>query len=125
MYFSLVTEEDGELKIQLPDNVLFDFDKSDLKDSAKETLDEVIDILKELENGQDIQVNGHTDNEGNPNYSMNLSEERAASLENYLSKNGDINHLNIEKKGYGETMPTTSNDEEKERNRRVEIVFDQ
>lgn len=124
---SLVTEEDGELKIQVPDDVLFDFDKSDLKDSAKETLEEVIDILEELENGQDIQVNGHTDNEGDPDYNMKLSEERAASVENYLSKNGDVDHLNIEKKGYGETMPATSNEEAegRERNRRVEIVFDQ
>src|SRR5699024_6641466 len=85
---SIVSEEEGELKMQVPDDVLFDFDKSDLKDSEKETLEEVIDILEELENGQDIQVNGHTDNEGDPDYNMKLSEERAASVENYLSKNG-------------------------------------
>ena len=44
-----VTEEDGEVKIQVPDDVLFDFDKSDLKDAATKTLDEVITLLEDLE----------------------------------------------------------------------------
>src|SRR5699024_2953441 len=100
---SLVTEEDGELNIQGLDDVLFDFDKSDLKADEKTTLDEVIDMLEALDDGEDVQINGHTDNEGDADYNLKLSEERAASVEAYLSKNGDLNHLNIEIKGYGET----------------------
>src|SRR5699024_6480415 len=46
---SFITEEDGELKIQMPDEVLFDFDKSDLKSDAKNTLEDVIAILEGLE----------------------------------------------------------------------------
>lgn len=122
---SLVTEDDGELKIQVPDDVLFDFDKSDLKTDAKTTLDEVIDILEALDDGENVHINGHTDNEGDADYNLKLSKERAASVEAYLSNNGDLSHLNIEMNGYGETQPVESNEEEEGRakNRRVEIVF--
>jgi len=124
---SLVTEDDGELRIQVPDDVLFDFDKSELKDSAKDTLDDVIDILQKLEDDKRIQINGHTDNEGDPDYNLKLSDERAASVEKYLTDNGDVNHLDIEKKGYGDTQPVESNEKEegRQKNRRVEIVFDE
>src|SRR5699024_8925727 len=122
---SLVTEDDGELKIQVPDDVLFDFDKSDLKTDAKTTLDEVIDILEALDDGENVQINGHTDNEGDADYNLNLSKERAASVGAYLSKNGDLSHINIEMNGYGATQPVESNEEEEGRAkiRRVEIVF--
>ena len=122
---SLITEDDGELKIQVPDDVLFDFDKSDLKSEAKNTLDDVIAILEDLDEGEDIQIHGHTDNEGEPDYNLNLSEERAASVEEYLTKHGDLNHLNITKEGFGETKPVESNEDEegRKRNRRVEIIF--
>ena len=122
---SLITEDDGELKIQVPDDVLFDFDKSDLKGEAKNTLDDVIAILEDLDEGEDIQIHGHTDNEGEPDYNLNLSEERAASVEKYLTKHGDLNHLNITKEGFGETKPVESNEDEegRKRNRRVEIIF--
>ena len=107
--------------------MLFDFDKSSLKENAKETLNEVIDILEEIDKGELVQINGHTDNEGDAEYNLKLSEERAASVEEYLSKHGDIDDIKIEKKGYGETQPVESNEKEdgRKRNRRVEIVFNE
>lgn len=123
---SHITESDGELKIQVPDDVLFDFDKSDLKDEAKDTLDEVMDILADLDDGLNVQINGHTDNQGDADYNLELSEQRADSVKNYLKNNGDVDHLDLDTKGYGETDPVASNENEEgqERNRRVEIVFD-
>ncbi|TFJ92645.1 OmpA family protein [Lentibacillus salicampi] len=122
---SIVTEDDGEMKIQVPDDVLFDHDKSNLKEDAKKTLGEVTALLEELEKNTTVHINGHTDSEGDADYNMNLSEERATAVEKYLTKNGDINHLNIEKTGYGETKPVASNEdsEGRKKNRRVEIVF--
>lgn len=124
---SMITEEDGELRIEVPDDVLFDFDKSNLKDDAKETLDDVIGILEGLDDGEDVEIKGHTDNEGEPDYNMTLSEDRAAAVEEYLKDHGDMSHLSIETKGYGEEKPITSNEEEegRKKNRRVEIVFNE
>lgn len=123
---SFVTEDDGEYKIQVPDDVLFDFDESNLKSEAKTTLKDVIDVLEDLDDGATVEINGHTDNEGEPDYNLTLSEERAGEVEKYLAKNGDINHLSIKTHGLGETEPIESNAEEegRERNRRVEIVIE-
>lgn len=114
------------MKIQVPDDVLFDFDKSDLKSDAKDTLKEVIETLEDLDDDTAVQINGHTDNEGEPDYNQDLSEERAEAVEKYLSDNGDLSHLSIETKGYGESDPIESNEDEegRDRNRRVEIVIE-
>src|SRR5690625_4815769 len=96
---SMVTEDDGELKINVPDDVLFDFDKFDLKASAQETLDEAIAILEDLDDGKQVRINGHTDSEGTHNYNMELSEKRAAAVEKYITANGNVDHLNIVTKG--------------------------
>src|SRR5690606_13805653 len=122
---SLVTEHDGEFKINVPDEVLFDFDKSDLKKEAKSTLDEVINILESLEDGQEIKIYGHTDNKGADDYNLKLSEERAKSVQSYLKKFGDIDHLTLTVKGFGKTKPIASNEDDDGRaqNRRVEIIF--
>nr|WP_223280493.1 OmpA family protein [Virgibacillus halodenitrificans] len=109
----------------MPDHLLFDFDKSELKPEAKKILDKVIQDLQELEEGTDIQINGHTDNVGDSDYNQELSKERADAVWNYLKKNGDLNGLQVEKQGYGDTKPIASNKDEdgQEKNRRVEIVI--
>src|SRR5699024_1231988 len=109
---SFVTENDGEVKIQVPDDVLFDFDKSELKSDSKATLNDVIEVLEDVEDGIAIEINGHTDNEGESDYNLKLSEERAEEVEKYLTKNGDIDHLSIQTNGYGEKEPIESNAEE-------------
>lgn len=120
-----LTVEDDEIKIQVPDDLLFDFDDSQLKSNAKETLDGIIDDLQELADGTVIHINGHTDNVGDSDYNMDLSEQRAQSVWEYVKKHGDIDHLDIHIQGYGETKPIESNEDEKGRsqNRRVEIVI--
>lgn len=120
-----LTGEDEELKLQVPDDVLFNFDNSELLTDAKKTLDEVIELLEPLDKDTVIQINGHTDNQGEADYNMKLSEERARAVLAYLEKNGDISHLAITTKGYGKTKPIASNEdpEGQQRNRRVEIVM--
>lgn len=120
-----LTIEEKEFKIQVPDDLLFDFDESSLKSDAKATLDDILVELEQLPDQTDIHLNGHTDNEGDPSYNLTLSEKRAESVYDYMKKNGNIDHLNIERYGYGEEKPIASNDDSKGRakNRRVEIVI--
>ncbi|WP_096439426.1 OmpA family protein [Alteribacter populi] len=119
----LSTDED-ETKVQVPDDVLFEFDESDLKLEAENVLDEINNILEGLEDETEIKINGHTDNQGDPDYNLNLSEKRTQSVKDYLDENGDISNLVIETEGFGETKPLESNEDldGQKRNRRVEIV---
>lgn len=119
-----LTKEAEEIKIQVSDNLLFDFDESILKDEAKSTLTQILSELEQLPDQTTIEINGHTDNEGSAEYNLQLSEERAQSVYDYMIENGDIDHLQIELNGYGEEKPIASNEDEEGRakNRRVEIV---
>jgi outer membrane protein OmpA-like peptidoglycan-associated protein len=70
-----------------------------------------------------VELGGHTDNWGSAKYNMALSIRRAKAVKDYLSKNG-IAESRIEAKGYGESRPLVSNDDEidgREINRRVEL----
>lgn len=120
-----LTVDDEELKINMPDDLLFDFDESTLKEEAKVILDEVIEDLQTLDEATQVEINGHTDNIGDPDYNLELSKERADAVWAYLEENGDVSNLEVKIEGYGETEPiaTNKNEEGQERNRRVEIVI--
>jgi len=102
-------------------NILFDFDKSDLRPESKEELDKLaatLDASKEYE----IVVGGHTDNIGTEAYNMGLSERRAQAVVKYLLMKG-VNNAYVGSHNYGETKPVAPNDSKADRqlNRRVEF----
>lgn len=103
------------------DDILFDFDKSFLIDSAKKELDEVYTLLKRNRTMY-LEVQGHTDNKGQDGYNVELSKKRAASVVNYLMKKG-IESTRLQVKYFGSTKPVEPNESEKGRakNRRVEF----
>lgn len=76
--------------------------------------------------GQMFKFKGHTDNVGQKQYNMKLSEERAESVHAYLEEKGALDHLNVQIKGYGDTKPIAPNDTKanQQKNRRVEIVIE-
>jgi outer membrane protein OmpA-like peptidoglycan-associated protein len=69
-----------------------------------------------------IELSGHTDNTGNKDALMKLSEERVQAVKAYLEEKG-IKKGRISGRGYGPTKPIAPNDtnENKQRNRRVEV----
>ncbi len=75
---------------------------------------------------QKIEIHGHTDNSGKEEENIKLSELRSKSVANYLIKNG-IAESRITTKGFGSKQPLlpNTNDSNKEKNRRVEIVLKQ
>lgn len=113
-------QNNQDLKIEL-DNVLYNTGKAVLKASSSQTLDELVRIL-EQHPAINIEIDGHTDNEGNAETNMQLSEDRAHSVYNYLVSKG-INKERLSYKGYGDTAPVASNDTEEGRakNRRTEV----
>ncbi len=70
-----------------------------------------------------VKIQGHTDNLGEAEYNLTLSEKRANTVFQYLQLFG-ITTERLQAKGYGETQPVSSNDTEEGRakNRRVELV---
>lgn len=73
--------------------------------------------------GTVIEVAGHTDNTGDPASNLQLSQQRAAAVRDYLISQG-VAPTSLVAKGYGDTRPVGSNDtdEGKFRNRRIEFT---
>ncbi len=117
-----VNETDQGIRLDL-NNILFDFDSYTLKDEAKQTLDAIYEILKEHPE-REIQISGHTDNIGKEDYNLELSEQRAKVVAEYLLQKG-LKEAQISYKGYGSSKPIVPNDssENRAKNRRVEILI--
>jgi outer membrane protein OmpA-like peptidoglycan-associated protein len=121
-----VTEE--EIVIDLPSDVLFDFDKADLKRDAEGSLTKIAAIIKDKAKGR-VTVEGHTDGKGVDAYNQTLSEKRADAVKKWLADKGGIVAARIETKGWGKTKPVAPNEnpdgsdnlEGRQKNRRVEI----
>ncbi|MFB0526394.1 MAG: OmpA family protein, partial [bacterium] len=118
-----VTEEERGLVVTLTSKLLFDFDRFELKEIARSSLDEVVNLLKAYPENK-VKVEGHTDSVGTAGYNLQLSQLRAASVAKYLIQEG-IPTSRIEIAGYGETKPIASNVtiQGRQQNRRVEVVI--
>lgn len=104
-------------------DVLFDFDRSDVKSEFRPTLDQVAQDLIE-DRGTDIVIVGHTDATGADTYNQGLSERRATSVADYLLGAGVPQASVVRVYGVGESQPVASNDtrEGRAQNRRVDIT---
>src|ERR1700737_1823020 len=78
-----------EVKIELDADVLFDFDKSNLRPEATDSLRKVGEVAKSYGTSP-LLIEGHTDGVGSHAHNMNLSDDRAASVKNWLVKNAGI-----------------------------------
>lgn len=114
----------GVVKINLNADVLFDFDRFNLREIAEETIDSLASQIARVGMAK-IIVEGHTDNIGTHNYNIRLSQRRANSVLNQLKKGlKDRGIYEFESEAYGFTRPraTNSNAEGRQLNRRVEII---
>jgi OOP family OmpA-OmpF porin len=103
-------------------DILFDFDKYDIKPAAYPILDEAL-VVYQKNPGLRVEVQGFTDSIGTEEYNQGLSERRADAVRNYLVERG-VDPKKISTKGYGELNPVASNDTKEGRalNRRVEFA---
>ncbi|MCB0594609.1 MAG: OmpA family protein [Lewinellaceae bacterium] len=85
------------------ENIYYDFDKWDIRNDAKPTLDELTRNLK-LNPDIRIQLGSHTDCRGTTRYNEDLSQKRAQSAVDYLIANG-IDPSRLVARGYGESQP--------------------
>jgi outer membrane protein OmpA-like peptidoglycan-associated protein len=119
-----------ETRIELPGDILFDFDKAEIRAAAEPTLKEVAELLRKRARGT-VTIEGHTDSKGSARYNQKLSERRAMSVREWLVERGGMRNVRFRIKGYGAARPVAPNTkpngaddpEGRQKNRRVEIVF--
>ena len=94
--------------VNLSSTELFEYNKATLTAHAREVLDrEVVAKLKDLGSVRYINVNGHADRLGSPQYNQRLSEKRAEAVREYLVSKG-VPADKVETFGFGKTQPVQS-----------------
>jgi len=108
-------------KVTFAADVLFDFDKSDIKPEGRSKLDDLAGKMKTI-NLEVVIAIGHTDSIGTDAYNQKLSVRRAEAVKKYLSSKG-VEGNRIYTEGKGEKQPVASNKtkEGRAKNRRTEI----
>ena len=124
-----VKESDTEIKISLQGEILFDFDKADLRPEAETTLAQIAALIKKYPK-PGVLIEGHTDGKGSEVYNAKLSARRAASVKTWLVAHG-VAERAIRTQGLGASKPVapnkkpdgSDNPEGRQKNRRVEITI--
>jgi chemotaxis protein MotB len=117
---------DGLMLVKLPDNILFDPGKTDLKPQGKDAINQVTQILSGIE-GRKFQVTGHTDNipikSAKFKSNWELSTARAVEVTKLMIADG-MDPKRLSAAGYADELPVKDNatDEGRRANRRIEIV---
>ena len=111
------------ITLNMPGNVTFATDSSDLSPAFFDVLNSVGMVLDEYDQTV-VEVAGHTDSTGTDSYNQALSERRASSVANYLSGQGVMRERLITV-GMGERYPVADNGTVpgRQANRRVEITM--
>ncbi len=112
-----------EKKIELKQTVFFDTNKATIKPVSFPLLDDVAHAMTDNPKIT-VEVQGHTDSQGEDDFNLKLSQRRAESVRNYLIKRG-ISSDRMTPVGYGETTPIADNRtaDGRSQNRRVEFVI--
>ena len=103
--------------------IFFDTDKDVVKPESKPTLDEIVTLMKR-DPSLKVHVVGHTDNQGKPDYNLDLSRRRAAAVVRELSTKYAVAANRLDAFGCGQYSPLAANtaEEGRAKNRRVELV---
>ena len=120
----------GELRFELTADLLFDFDKADLRPEAESVLREAMAEIKAKAKRPAVRVEGHTDAMGSDEYNQGLSERRAASVRTWFVEAAKLPTKSVSAVGFGERQPIADNEkpdgsddpEGRQKNRRVELV---
>lgn len=116
-----VTRVGDDIILNMPGNVTFSSNRTELKPDFFEVLNSVSLVLNEY-NRSIIDIEGHTDSDGSDQYNLDLSARRARSVADYLSSQS-VDPRRFKVTGIGEREPIASNKTArgKAQNRRVEI----
>lgn len=117
--------------ISLPENILFEFTRDDLKPESAARLDQIAEVL-EFYASAPVEIRGYTDSRGGEEYNLDLARRRAESVKTYLTGGPAIDPTRLTAIGLGEKDPVAPNENPdgsdnpagREQNRRVEIIIE-
>ena len=114
-------QPDGSVRLKIPGSVMFASGQSSLSPGFQSTLTSVTGTVKRY-CGVTVRVVGHTDSVGAPAANQQLSERRAAAVQNHMQGQG-LERARVAIEGKGPNEPVASNGDEagRQQNRRVEI----
>lgn len=120
--------DERAIVVELPADVLFDFDQDRLRPDARASLDRAAELLRGYPDAP-VRIHGHTDAKGSASYNDRLSLRRAQAVAQALAAETG---RRFTAQGYGKTRPVAANTrpdgsddpEGRQRNRRVEIVIE-
>lgn len=118
-----VTRNGDNIVLNMPNELTFGVDQSNLSQRAKQVLNSVALVATEYDETK-LNVLGFTDSSGSDAYNLRLSQVRASEVANYLMSQ-KIDSQRISSEGLGEAHPIADNSTQQGRaqNRRVEIVL--
>ncbi|WP_457616641.1 OmpA family protein [Lutibacter sp.] len=116
-----ITKEEVAKLEELFKTVYFETGKASFKDETLAKLDEVAQIMVKYPTAK-FSISGHADSTGSKKRNLELSDDRANAVRDYLISKG-VSSSNLTAKGYGEEMPIASNKTRagRAKNRRVEV----
>lgn len=123
-----VIESRCEQRLRIGSDILFDFDRAELRPEAGPTIDQLSGLIAQRH--RPALVEGHTDAIGTESYNQTLSERRASAVQRAISQRSSF-ELPLRIRGFGKSRPVAANQrpdgsddpEGRQRNRRVEVVI--
>jgi photosystem I P700 chlorophyll a apoprotein A2 len=117
--------------ISLPEAILFEFTRDDLKPESAARLEQVAEVLRFYATAP-VEIRGYTDSRGSDEYNLDLARRRAESVRDYLTVTAGVDPGRLKAVGLGEKDPVAPNEkpdgsdnpEGREQNRRVEIIVE-
>jgi outer membrane protein OmpA-like peptidoglycan-associated protein len=124
------TETAATIEVTLPADVLFDFDKAEIRATAQRALHEVADIIR-ARAGTPVTIQGYTDALGKDAYNQALSERRATAVKTWLGTKEGLAVSRFATAGYGPRNPVAPNQKPdgsddpdgRQLNRRVTLII--
>jgi outer membrane protein OmpA-like peptidoglycan-associated protein len=104
----ITTETATTVEVTLPADVLFDFDKADVRVDAQQPLHEVAQIIRDKAHGP-VMIQGYTDAIGNDAYNQRLSDRRAAAVKAWLISREGLASIQFQISGFGPRSPVAPN----------------
>ena len=103
--------------------IYFDLDKDTIKPKSRPVLDRAVSVLQEFDSIR-IEISGHTDSTGSPDYNRELSKRRANAVKKYLVEHG-VADARVETRGAGPDEPIDTNKTAvgRAKNRRIEFTI--
>ena len=111
-------------EVKLKKEVHFQHDSAEILPDSMGILEETADVLRSHTDIGNVEIQGHTDDSGTPEYNMRLSAERANAVREALIRNG-VEPNRLTARGYGQEKPLVPNTNEANRakNRRVQLII--